>query len=439
MSTQTTLETLGTLERRLNVAVPLAEIEGQVQKRLQKIARTAKMPGFRPGKVPMKMVTQQYGPQVQNEVFGETVEAAFSSAVREQNLRIAGQPRFEPRQGGAEGQIEVSAVFEIYPEVTIKDLSSATIERPVAEITPDDISRTIEILRKQRVSYEPVDRPAAVGDQVTVDFTGKIDGVEFAGGQARDFPIVLGEGRMLPEFEAALTGATNGQVKTFPLVFPQDYHGAEVAGKTAEFGLTVKKIAAPILPEVDSEFVTAFGIADGDPERLREEIAANLQLELKRRVRTRLREQTMQLLRDHAELELPRALIDMEVARMYRGAMEDMKNRGVDTSNSQLSPDLFRPTAEDRVRLGLILAEIVGRHNLDAKPEQVKELVAEAAQSYEFPDDVITWHYQQRERLQEFEAQAMENNVMTWLLTQVQVQERSTSFKELTEAQAAQG
>lgn len=438
MSTQITLENLGTLERRLNMAVPLAEIEGEVQKRLQKIARSAKMPGFRPGKVPLKLVTQQYGAQVQNEVFGETVEQAFSNAVRQQNLRIAGQPRFEPKPGGAEGQIEVSAVFEIYPEIVLKDLSGGTVERPVAEVTSDDVERTLEILRKQRVRYEPAERLATAGDQVTVDFTGTIDGVEFAGGQARDFPITLGEGRMLPEFETALAGVKSGEVKSFPLNFPQDYHGAEVAGKTAEFTLTVKQVAAPILPEIDAEFARAFGINDGDLARLREEITANLGLELKRRVRARLREQAMQLLRDHAELEVPRALVEMEVARLYRGALEDMKNRGVDTSHSQLSPDLFRPTAEDRVRLGLVLAEVVGRNALDAKPDQIRALVAEAAQSYEFPDEVIAWHYQQRERLQEFEAQAMEDNVIAWVLTQAKVQERTTTFQELTEAQAAQ-
>ncbi|KAB2844851.1 MAG: trigger factor [Burkholderiales bacterium] len=420
------------------MAVPLAEIEGEVQKRLRKIARSAKMPGFRPGKVPLKLVTQQYGAQVQNEVFGETVEQAFSNAVSTQNLRIAGQPRFEPKPGGAEGQIEVSAVFEIYPEIVLKDLSGGTVERPVAEVTPEDVERTVEILRKQRVRYEPAERSATAGDQVTVDFTGTIDGVEFAGGQARDFPITLGEGRMLPEFESALAGVKSGEVKSFPLNFPQDYHGAEVAGKTAEFTLTVKQVAAPILPEIDAEFARAFGVNDGDLVRLREEITANLGLELKRRVRARLREQAMQLLRDHAEFELPRALVEMEVARLYRGALEDMKNRGVDTSHSQLSPDLFRPTAEDRVRLGLILAEVVGRNSLDAKPDQIRALVAEAAQSYEFPDEVIAWHYEQRERLQEFEAQAMEDNVIAWVLTQAKVQERPTTFQELTEAQAAQ-
>jgi len=438
VSTQTNLETLGTLERRLNMAVAISQIESEVQKRLQKIARSAKMPGFRPGKVPLKMVTQQYGAQVQNEVFGETVEQAFTAAVREQNLRIAGQPRFEPKQGGAEGQIEVSATFEVYPVVVLKDLSGATIERPAAEITQEDVARTIEVLRKQRVRYEPADRAAQADDRVVVDFTGTIEGVEFAGGQARDFPIVLGEGRMLPEFETALTGMKKDESKTFALNFPADYHGAEVAGKTAEFKLTVKEVSSPILPEVDAEFAKAFGIADGDLPRLSEEIGANLRLELKRRVRARVREQVMQALRQNAELEIPRVLVEMEVARLYRSTMEDMKNRGVNTENSQLSPDIFRPSAEDRVRLGLILAELVGREELAARPDQVKALVAEAAQSYEFPDEVIAWHYQQAERLAEFESQAMEDNVIDWVLAHAKVQDKPTSFKELTESAGAQ-
>ncbi|MBI3148603.1 MAG: trigger factor [Betaproteobacteria bacterium] len=419
------------------MAVAVTQIEGEVQKRLQKIVRTAKMPGFRPGKVPLKIVAQQYGAQLQNEVFGETVEQVFSEAVRAQNLKIAGQPRFEPKQGGAAGQIEISAVFEVYPEVSVKDFSAATIERPVAEVTAEDVARTIEILRKQRVRYEPVERKAASGDQVIVDFTGTIEGVEFPGGQARDFPIVLGEGRMLPEFEAALDGAGKGESKSFALNFPPDYHGAEVAGKTAQFVLSVKEVAAAILPEVDAEFARAFGIADGDLARLDEEIGANLRLELKRRVRARLREQAMQILREHAELAIPRVLVEMEMARLYRGALEDMKNRGVNTENSQLSPDLFRPTAEERVRMGLVLAEVVNRHGLEARPEQVRALVNEAAQSYEFPDEVVTWHYQNRERLQEFEAQAMEDNVIDWTLTQAKVQDKAISFKELTEAEGA--
>ncbi len=438
MSTQTNLETLGTLERRLNMAVAVSQIETEVQKRLQKISRSAKMPGFRPGKVPLKMVAQQYGAQVQNEVFGEAIEQVFTAAVREQNLRIAGQPRFEPRQGGAEGQIEVSATFEVYPEVVLKDLSAAKIERPSAQITAEDVTRTIEVLRKQRVRYEPADRAAQADDQVTVDFTGTIDGVEFPGGQARDFHIVLGEGRMLPEFESALSGMKKGESKTFALNFPADYHGAEVAGKAAEFALTVKEVSAPILPAIDADFAKAFGIADGDLGRLSEEIGANLALELKRRVRARLREQVMQVLRQNAELEVPRALVEMEVARLYRSTMDDMKNRGVNTENSQLSPDLFRPGAEDRVRLGLILAHAVGCHGLDARPEQVKALVSEAAQSYEFPDEVVAWHYQQPERLSEFEAQAMEDNVIAWVLASAQVEDKPTSFKELTEAAGAQ-
>lgn len=439
MSTQTTLETLGTLERRLNMAVAVSQIESEVQKRLQKIARSAKMPGFRPGKVPLKMVAQQYGPQVQNEVFGETVEQAFSAAVRDQNLKIAGQPRFEPKEGAAEGQIEVSATFEVYPEVVLKPLDDAKIERPVATVTADDVSRTIEVLRKQRVRYEVADRAAESGDRVIVDFTGTIDGVEFGGGQARDFPIVLGEGRMLPEFETAVTAMSKGENKTFALNFPFDYHGAEVAGKTAEFNLTVKEVSKPIFPQVDAEFAKAFGIADGDLARLNEEIGANLQLELKRRVRARLREQVMQALRQHAELDVPRILVEMEVARLYRGATEDMKKRGVNTDDAQLSPDLFRPTAEDRVRLGLILAEVVGKNGLEAKPAQVKALVAEAAQSYEYPEEVVAWHYQQPERLGEFEAQALEDNVIEWVLTQALVEDKATSFKELTESTGAQG
>jgi len=278
---QTTLETLGQLERRLNVAVPREQIDGEVHKRLARLAKTVKIAGFRPGKVPLKMVAQQYGPQVRSDVISDTVQASLNDAIREQNLRVAGYPRIEPKQDAAGDQLEFSAVFEVYPEIKLGELSGVTIERPVSEVAPVDVDRTIEILRQQNVRYEGVARPAAHGDRAVVDFTGTIDGVAFPGGQAKDFPIVIGEGRMLPEFESALTGMAAGETKTFGLTFPADYHGKEVAGKAAEFTMTVQSVSEPKLPQVDSEFAVKFGIASGSVEELRAEIAANLALELK--------------------------------------------------------------------------------------------------------------------------------------------------------------
>ena len=271
---ETTLETLGALERRLNVAVPIADIEGEVKKRLSRLARTVKVAGFRPGKAPLRMLDQQYGSQLRSDVITERVQSTFNDAVREQNLRVAGTPRIEAQQGDqpALDTLQFSAVFEVYPEIQIGDVGAITITRPVADVTPQDVDRTLDVLRKQRTTYAAVDRPAQRGDRVRFDFTGTIDGVEFAGGQARDFPILLGEGRMLPEFEAAVDGMAAGATKAFMLTFPADYHGREVAGKAAHFTLTVNEVAAPDVPALDGAFAKAFGVASGSVDDLRKEV-----------------------------------------------------------------------------------------------------------------------------------------------------------------------
>lgn len=430
---QTSLENLGQLERRLNVAVPLDAIDHEVAKRLARLAKNVKIPGFRPGKVPMKMVAQQYGPQVRSDVISDTVQATFNDAIRDQNLRIAGYPRIEPKapEPGSENQLEFSAVFEVYPEILIGDLSSAAIKRPVAEVGPSDIDDTIEVLRRQRATYAPVDRPAAEGDRVMVDFSGRIDGVEFPGGQAKDFAINLGEGRMLPQFEDAVTGMRAGETKTFALTFPADYHGKEVAGKDAEFTLTVLSVTMPVLPEVDADFARAFGIASGDVAELRSEIEGNLRLELKRKIEAKVKEQAMAALRQSAQFTVPRALVEAEAQNMAQRMAEELKQQGMKSEDMKLGPELFRATAEDRVALGLALGEVVRQHDLAAKPEQVKALVQEAAQTYEQPEAVVRWHYEKPERLSEFEALAVERNVVDWVLAQARVEDVPATFAEL--------
>jgi len=430
---QTSLENLGQLERRLNVAVPLDAIDNEVAKRLARLAKNVKIPGFRPGKVPMKMVAQQYGPQVRSDVISDTVQATFNDAIRDQNLRIAGYPRIEPKapEPGSENQLEFSAVFEVYPEILIGDLSSAAIKRPVAEVGPSDIDDTIEVLRRQRATYAPVDRPAAEGDRVMVDFSGRIDGVEFPGGQAKDFAINLGEGRMLPQFEDAVTGMRAGETKTFALTFPADYHGKEVAGKDAEFTLTVLSVTMPVLPEVDADFARAFGIASGDVAELRSEIEGNLRLELKRKIEAKVKEQAMAALRQSAQFTVPRALVEAEAQNMAQRMAEELKQQGMKSEDMKLGPELFRATAEDRVALGLALGEVVRQHDLAAKPEQVKTLVQEAAQTYEQPEAVVRWHYEKPERLSEFEALAVERNVVDWVLAQARVEDVPATFAEL--------
>lgn len=429
---QTTLETTGQLERRLNLAVPVADIESEVGKRLARLARNVKVPGFRPGKVPMKMVMQQYGSQVRSDVISDVVQQSVTSAIQEQKLRVAGYPRIEPRgTSAAEGQLEFSAVFEVYPEVQLGDLSAALVERPVGEVTAADIDETVEILRKQRVQYRTVDRPAQHGDRLTLDFHGTIDGVPFEGGQATDFKMVVGETRMLPEFEAAAAGARAGETKTFPLTFPADYHARDVAGRTAEFTVQVKSVEEGTLPALDSEFVRAFGVDSGSVDDLRREVRGNLELELKKKIEARLKEQALAALRDHSSFALPRALVEQEAENMARQMAANMQQQGMRPQDINVSPEMFRAGAEDRVKLGLIVAELVRAHGLQASPEQVKALVQESAQTYEHPEAVVRWHYEKPERLNEFQALAVERNVVDWVLKQVRVEDKLTTFREL--------
>ena len=429
---QTTLETLGQLERRLHVAVPKAQIEEEIQKRLAQLAKTAKVPGFRPGKVPLKMVAQQYGPKVRSDVISDTVQASLSDALRDQNLRVAGFPRIEPRPDVAEDQFGFSAVFEIYPEIRLGDFATVTITRPVAEVTGEDVERTIEVLRKQRARYETVARPARAGDRAIVDFTGTIDGVEFAGGQARDFAITLGEGKMLPGIESALEGMSPGETKNFELTFPEDYHGREVAGKPAQFVLTLKSLAEPHLPAVDTDFARAFGIASGSLDDLRAEIKSNLSVELRRKVESVLKDQVMRALLTTSQLTVPKSLVELEAQSLKERAAAELKSRGVETEQ-ELTIDVFRAQAEERVAFSLVLNELVRQHQLQARPEQIRALVEEAAQSFETPDAVIRWHYEDPSRLNDYEVRAVERNVIDWALQRAKVQDQPTPFLALME------
>ncbi len=437
---QTTVETLGQLERRLNVSVPIADIEAEVQKRLQRMAKNLKLPGFRPGKVPMRMVAQQYGPKVRGDVISDKVQASFSEAVREQNLRVAGYPRIEPSQNSdpASGTFDYSAVFEVYPEVVLGDLAGETIVRPVVEVAPKDVDQTLETLRRQRVRYEVVDRPVQSGDRAVVDFSGTIDGVAFDGGQAQAFPIVLGEGRMLPEFESNLPGMTAGETRTFDVQFPADYHGKEVAGKTAHFTMTLIRAEQPVLPALDADFARALGIASGSLDDLRSEIRSNLELELKRKVESRVKEQVMQALRRTSSLPVPRSLVDMEARNLAQRAYNELRGAGAKPDDIQLDAEAFRPQAEERVALGLILGEVVRQQQLTAAPEQVRALVEEAAQTYEQPAEVVRWHYAKPERLKDFEVLALEGNVVRWALSRTKVVDEPITFEALMNPQTGQ-
>ena len=427
---QANLENLGQLQRRLNLALPLQQIESEVENRLKRLARTVKVHGFRPGKVPIKIVAQQYGSQVRQEVLGDALHKRFGEAVQEQKLRVAGYPRFEAKASES-AQFEFSATFEVYPDVRVGDLSAQSIERPVIKLSAQDVDKTIEILRKQRVQFQPVERAAANGDQVTVDYNGKLAGMEFAGGQAKNHTLVLGEGRVLKDFESAITGMGVGESKTFELTFPEDYHGKEMAGKTVSFTLVLNAVAEPLLPEIDAEFAQSLGVADGSVEKMRNEVTGNLEREVAKRVQAKVKDQVMQSLLDTTKMDVPKALVDAEAERLMQQARNDLETRGMNKSDVPLPADIFEQQARRRVSLGLILAELVRSHQLIAKPDQVRALVDQQAQSYEHPDQVVKWYYEQPQRLQEVESIALEDNVVAWVLEHAKIIDKPVSFDEL--------
>jgi trigger factor len=394
------------------------------------------MPGFRPGKVPLKLVAQTYGSQVRSEVLSDAVQKAFTDAVKEANLKVAGYPRIEKKDPSSSA-LEFNATFEIYPEVKVGDLSGAGIERPQAQVDDAAVDKTIEILRKQRTRFEPVSRAARDGDRIAVDFKGTIDGQGFAGGEAQDFAFTLGEGRMLPEFEAAARGMSPGEEKTFELVFPADYHGKEVAGKKASFAMTLKKIDEPRLPQVDAEFAKTLGVADGDTGKMRAEVRANVEREVRKRVEAKTKEQALQALLAAAPIEVPKALVGLEAKTMAERAVADLKARGVNPEQVPINPQAFEEAARRRVALGLIIAELARAENLQPKPAEVRALVEQEAQSYESPAEVVKWFYMQPQRLSEMEALALEANVVKWVLTKAKVSDKQVSFDELMGGAAA--
>lgn len=429
---QATVENISPLQRRIRISVPRAQIDTEIESRLKRLARTAKVHGFRPGKVPLKIVAQQYGGQVRQEVIGETMQRSIADAMQEQQLRVAGYPRLESVSNEASGEaLEFSATFEIYPEVQLGDLTGANIERPQVSVAEADVDKTVEILRKQRATFEPVERAAQTGDRVEIDYTGTIDGEEFAGGSAKGYAITLGEGRTLADFEGAIPGMKPGESKSFPVNFPADYHGKDVAGKTATFEVKLNRVLESRLPEVGADFAKTLGVEDGDVAKMRAEIRGNLEREVKKRIEGKLKEQVMQALLDATPIELPNSLVEMEVERLQQHARDDLARRGVKAADMPIPADMFTESAQRRVKLGLILAEVVKANQLHATPEQVRAVVEDFAESYEHPEQIVSWYYQEPGRLAEAESLALEQNVVNWTLGVAKVTDKPITFDEL--------
>jgi len=419
------------LERRVDLSLTIAELDKDIDQRLKRLGKNMKMPGFRPGKVPAQIVRQQYGEQARNDALSEALGNMLSAAVASQQLRVAGSPRIEPKSSDSTTHIEFSAVFEVYPEITLSDLVGVEVEKPVLEVGATEIDGTLEILRKQRVRYELVDRPAASADRVSIDFVGKKDGEPFPGGQGKDYRFVLGEGKMLSDFENAVIGTRPGEDKSFEMTFPAEYFSKDLAGQSVTFDITVKEVGEPVLPALDADFAKALGIEDGDLVKMRAEIEENLKREVKKRLQVRVTGNVMDALLAANPIEVPGALIHKEIERLMQVARQDMEQRGMKVKDLPMQPEWFADQARRRVSLGLILSEIVKLNELQAKPAQVKALVEEASQSYDHPEEVVRWYYAQPERLSDFEGTAIEANVVDWVLARVKVLDKPVAFAEL--------
>ncbi len=433
---QVSVEHTGSLGRSMTVSIPADEVEEKIQARLKNLAKNAKLAGFRPGKAPLKIIDAHYGEQVLQEVAGSLIESSLYEAFSQENLVPAGTPEIEPKAMERGKDIEFTASFDVYPEITKLDLKGVEVERPVCEISEEDIDRTVETMRRQKMSYSSVDRAAQEGDQVTVDFKGSIDGEPFAGGEADDYQLVLGQGQFLEEFENGILGATPGEERTVNVAFPDDYHGRDVAGKAVVFEIRVKDVAEPELPEVNEEFVKSFGIEDGDIEAFRREIADNLARERDERVSRLVRSRVMDALIRENEIEVPEKLVDREIEAMISMNKTMLEQQGMPTEQFDPDREQYRADAERRVKMGLILSEIVQKNELKADQNRVKERIERMAASYEQPDAFVQWYYSSRERMQQVEATVLEEQVVDMLLEGADSKETRVTLQELTEQPA---
>lgn len=427
-----TVETTSNLGRRITVTVPMQPIIDEVNQRINRIARTAKLAGFRPGKVPLRMVEQQYGAQVRDEVLSSTVERTFTDAIEENKLRVAGFPDIQHKPfGEVVEEFEYTATFEVFPEVVIGDLSKVKIERPTLELGEADVKKTVDVLVKQRATYEPVKRASKKGDKVSISLTASIDGeqVESTGDQSID--LILGEGGRYPEFDENLIGNKAGSEKTFEIAYPADHKPEQLAGKTVVYQVKFNGVEQAKLPAVDAEFARTLGVEDGDVEKMYAEIKVSLGQEVDKRVKARLKDQVFNALIENIEVELPNALVGVEINRQMEMTKHNLQQRGVDVSNVTLEPAMFEEQAKRATKLRLILQEIVIQNQLQATPEQVRAMVDQFGQSFERPEDVVRWYYADPKRLDEPAALATEENVVNWVLDNAKVSNKKFKFDEL--------
>lgn len=428
---QVSVETLGAIGRRLTVAVPADQVEKEVNERLMRLAKNARLPGFRPGKAPLKVVEGRYGTDVLNEVASSLIESSLREALTQEKLVPAGGPDVEPKKLGRGQDLEYIASFEVFPEIDRLDISGVEIERPLYEVEPVDIDATVETMRKQRISWQPVDRSAQEGDQILIDFVGTIDGEEFPGNKAENFAVVLGEHTLLEDFEAGLKGCKKEDQMDLKVRFPEDYHGREVAGKTAEFDVKVREVSEAVLPEVDAEFAKSFGVEDGDLEKMRNEVRNNVSREMEGRVRRLIRERVLNALIEVNDIQLPIKLVEAEIDHLIESNKAMLEGQGIPVRNITPDRNRFKDDAERRVALGLIMQAIIQKHDLKPDAERVRERIESMASEYEDSDAFVKWYYSDRQRLGQLESMILEEQVIDQMLETADVKDKKVSFDDL--------
>jgi len=426
---QVSIETLTGLERRMTIEVPAEQVESQVRSRLQEAAKTFNMKGFRKGKVPVKVIKNRFGDGVRQEVVGEVISQSWVEAVTKENVKPAGQPSIEPKNLEEGQNLEFIATFEVYPEIELKDFSGVTIEKKQADILDADIDKMIETLREQRKTFKEVDRKSQEGDQVNVDFVGSVDGEKFDGGEAKGTNLILGSKRMIPGFEEGLVGVSGGESLTLPVTFPEDYQNKELAGKKAEFAITVNNVSEPTLPELEDDFFSSFDVAEGGLDAFRTEVRANMTRELKNANRNNIKNQVIEGLLEIHEVDTPKALIANEINGLRQQAMQQFGG-GQNIDPSMLPDDLFAEQAERRVILSLVMSEIVSKNDLKPDADTVRGLIEEMAESYEKPEDVVKWYYSDKDQLANIEAMALEDAVIDMVIEKAKVTESNVSYEE---------
>ncbi len=428
----TAVETLSNLERRITVKVPVEPLQKEMSTRFQRLTRTAKVPGFRPGKAPLKMIEQQYGPQVKEEVFAEAIETSFGQAIQENKLRVIGMPNIQHKPlNQVHEEFEYTATFEVFPEVTLGDFKAVSIEKPEAQITDKDVNKTIDVLLKQRAQFIESKEGSAKGDRLTLTLTSFINDKQVETTGDKPIQIILGDDSRFAIFDDHLVGSKSGESKTFEVDYPETHNPKELAGKKVQYNVNFIVIAKPKLPEVNGQFAQSLGVADGNVDKMREEIKQSLEQELDKRVQIKLKEQVFTQLLDICKVDLPKALINVEINRMAQSTYANLKQRGADLKQFKLEPSMFEDQAKKTCKLRLVLAEIVDKNNLRASPDQIKVMVNEFALNFDDTEEAVQWFYAEPSRLEEPTALATEVNVVEWFMTQCKVQNKKTTFDEL--------